>query len=375
MTMKNKKILIVLSIMTLLLTGCWGATGIGDQLYIEGLGIDYKDGKFIVYTESAVFSSIAKQEGGGGQSGEQPVLVGKEEGSSITMAFRKLEKTSQYPLYYGHVQFILLSERVIKEKLNVVISHLGHDPLIRQTSWIFGTSEELDDVLITKAPFKQAPLYKVMFHPENMLVRNHSVNPISMQMLFRDGNEPFGSTIIPNIKMTKGKWNEDKDSPQFPNVSGGFVVQKMKPKGKLTHTELLGLEWVTKRKKENKMEIPLGNTVVELEVKGYKVRLKKPVKNELKYTLEVKAKATIDENLNVDPKRELEKQLAEKIKKDIKETYAHGLSIDSDLYNLTRSTYRRSPSLVKKYALQSDSLDSVKVSVQIVHSGSQKYKK
>ncbi|MQR97579.1 Ger(x)C family spore germination protein [Fictibacillus phosphorivorans] len=374
--MKNRwKFVLTLSVLSIFLSGCWGATGIGDQLYIEGLGIDYKDGKYIVYTESAVFSSIAKQEGGGGQTADMPVLVGQEKGDSITMAFRKLEKTSQFPLYYGHVQFILLSDRVIKEKLDVVLSHLGHDPLIRQTSWIFGTSEDLEDVLISKAPFKQAPLYKIMFHPENMLVRNHAVNPLNMQMLFRDGKEPFGSTIIPNINLTKNKWHEDKDRPHFPNVDGGYVIQKMKPKGRLTDKELRGLEWVTKRKKENKLEIPLGNTVVELEVKGYKVHLKKPVKNELKYTLEVKAKATIDENLNIDPRKELEKHLAKKIKREIRETYRNGLSIDSDLYNLTRSTYRKSPPLVKRYGLQSDSLESVKVDVKIVHSGSQKYKK
>ncbi|MED1864622.1 Ger(x)C family spore germination protein [Fictibacillus nanhaiensis] len=371
----NVKFFFSISILCFLLTGCWGASGINEQLYIEALGVDYKDGKYIVYTESAIFSSIAKQEGGGAQTADSPVLVGVAEGETLTMAFRKLEKSSQFPLYYGHVQVILLSERVIKEKLDEVISHLAHDPLIRFTSWIFGTSEEIHKVLVAKSLFKQAPTYKVLFHPDKMLQRNHAVNPLSMQMLLRDGNEPFGSTIIPNIKLVKGKWLEDKEKPTFPITGGGYVIEDMQAKGKLSYEKLRGLEWLSKREKENKLEVTAGNTVVEIEIKGYKIKLKEPVKSELKYTIEVQAKAKIDENLNVVPRKELEKQIVELMKKDIKETYANGLSIKSDLYNLTRSTYRKSPSLVKKYALERDSLDSVKVAVQIVHSGSQKYKK
>ncbi|MFG6496570.1 Ger(x)C family spore germination C-terminal domain-containing protein [Fictibacillus sp. UD] len=270
--------------------------------------MDYKDGKYIVYTESAIFSSIAKQEGGGAQTADSPVLVGREEGDTLTMAFRKLEKSSQYPLYYGHVQVILFSERVINEKLKDVISHLGHDPLIRFTSWVYGTSEEIHDVLKAKSFFKQAPTYKVLFHPENMLNRNHSVNPLSMQMLLRDGSEPFGSAIIPNVKLVKGKWREDKDKPMLPTINGGYVLNRMNFKGKLNHKELYGLEWLTPQEKENKLEVALGGTVVEIEVKRYKIRLKEPVQNELKYTVEVKAKATIDENLDIVPRKALEKK-------------------------------------------------------------------
>ncbi|MBH0154790.1 Ger(x)C family spore germination protein [Fictibacillus sp. 5RED26] len=368
------KIMFPLFFLLLTLTGCWGSRGINEQLYIEALGVDYKDGKYIVYTESAVFSSIAKQEGGGAQAADSPVLVGKEEGDTLTMAFRKLEKSSQFPLYYGHVQVILFSDRVIKEKLSEVISHIGHDPLIRFTAWIFGTSEDISDVLKAKSLFKQAPTYKVLFHPDTMLIRNHSVNALSMQVLLRNGNEPFGSTIIPNVKLVKGKWLEDNDKPVLPTLNGGYVLKDMKFKGKLDYEQLRGQEWLTKEEKKNKLEVPLGDTVVQLEVNGYKIHLKEPVRRELKYTIEVKAKATIDENLDIVPRKELEKKIIQKMKKDIKQTYLNGLSIDSDIYNLTRSTYRKSPSLVKKYALQNDSLDSVKVKVQIVHAGSQKYK-
>ncbi|MDR0139530.1 Ger(x)C family spore germination protein [Metabacillus idriensis] len=374
MITKQVKLFMLLSSICLVLSGCWGSRGISDQLYIEALGVDYKDGKYIVYTESAIFSSIAKQEGGGSQPSESPVLVGKEEAESLTMAFRKLEKASQFPLYYGHIQVILLSERVINQKLEEVISHIGHDPLIRFTSWVFGTSEELSEVLKTKSLFNQAPTYKVLFHPDIMLSRNHAVNPLNMQMLLRGGNEPYGSILIPNVSITEGQWHEDEKKPPTPHVNGGFIVSKMKSKGFMPYEDLHGLQWLTEQQKENKLEITHEETVVELLVKGYKITLHEPVKDGLHYTVQLKTKAFIDESADEPSLASLKKKIQQEIKNDVQRTFENGLKLDADLYNLTESTYRKSPSLVKKYKLQEDSLSDIQVEVVIVNAGSQKYK-
>ncbi|MCM3596146.1 Ger(x)C family spore germination protein [Metabacillus idriensis] len=375
MITRELKLIILLPSICLMLSGCWGSRGISDQLYIEALGVDYKDGKYIVYTESAIFSSIAKQEGGGGsQPSESPVLVGKEDAESLTMAFRKLEKASQYPLYYGHIQVILLSERVINQKLKEVISHIGHDPLIRYTSWVFGTSEDLSAVLKTKSLFNQAPTYKVLYHPDIMLSRNHAVNPLNMQMLLRGGNEPYGSILIPNVAITEGEWQEDEKKPSTPHVNGGFIVSKMKSKGFMPYEDLHGLQWLTEQQKENKLEITHEETVVELLVKGYKITLQEPVKDGLHYTVQLKTKAYIDESADEPSLSTLKKKIKQEIKNDVQRTFENGLEMDADLYNLTESTYRKSPSLLKKYKLQGDSLSDIQVEVVIVNAGSQKYK-
>ncbi|MGM0921355.1 MAG: Ger(x)C family spore germination protein [Bacillota bacterium] len=374
MITKHIKLFLLLSSISIVLSGCWGSRGISDQLYIEALGVDYKDGKYIVYTESAVFSSIAKQEGGGSQPSESPVLVGKEEADSLTMAFRKLEKASQYPLYYGHIQVILLSERVINQKLEEVISHIGHDPLIRYTSWVFGTSEDLSEVLKTKSLFNQAPTYKVMFHPDIMLSRNHAVNPLNMQMLMRGGNEPYGSILIPNVFISEGKWQEDEKKPPTPQINGGFIVSKMKSKGFMSYEDLHGLQWLTEEQKENKLEIPHEKTVVELLVKGYKITLHQPVKDGLHYTVKLNTKAFIDESVDEPSLTSLKKKIKQEIKNDVQRTYENGIKLDADLYNLTASTYRSSPELTKKYKLREDSLSEIQIEVVIVNAGSQKYK-
>lgn len=50
--------------LSLLLTGCWDIREVQDINYISAIGVDYKDGEYIIYAQMLDFSSVAKQEGG-----------------------------------------------------------------------------------------------------------------------------------------------------------------------------------------------------------------------------------------------------------------------------------------------------------------------
>ena len=57
-----KRILMLLSMLSLLLSGCWDNKEVQDINYITALGIDYKDNKYIIYVQMLDFATIAKQE-------------------------------------------------------------------------------------------------------------------------------------------------------------------------------------------------------------------------------------------------------------------------------------------------------------------------
>lgn len=61
---KNKRIVIFLFIMCTFLTGCWDQRELHHVLYINSLGIDFKDNNYIIRPQFINFSNIAKQEGG-----------------------------------------------------------------------------------------------------------------------------------------------------------------------------------------------------------------------------------------------------------------------------------------------------------------------
>ena len=81
------KILLTIPLI-LLLSGCWDEKTIQDFHYITAIGIDFKDGEYIVYTQLVDFSAVAKTEAKPTQA--PPVYVGKQKGSSISIAVNKL---------------------------------------------------------------------------------------------------------------------------------------------------------------------------------------------------------------------------------------------------------------------------------------------
>lgn len=360
-------------LLCLTLTGCWGIRYINEQIYIEALGIDYKDGIYTVYTESSNFSMIAKQEGGG-QMSSPVVLTGKGKGKSITMAFRQLEKSSQFPLYYGHVQAVIFSDNVIKHKLKEAVEGISRDPLIRYTTWCYGTKENIENILQTTGLFKTPPLYKMMFHPEKIMNRNHTLEPVTLQNVVRDGTEPFGSFIIPSIALTKKHWREDAVQTQLMDIDGGYLTSEYGYKGKLSNKELQGLYWMANRNKTNNLDFPKSDYAVEINSIKHKVTQKRTIGSELRYDVSINATAVLEEGSEKMPFRIKDEQIEKKIKSEVKKTYLIGLKHSADIYNLTRKTYRSTPEIMNKDRLTVKSLGNIRVKVRFGHTGTYKFK-
>ena len=66
----------------IMMTGCWGAKEIQNQTYITGLGLDFSEGQFIVYTQALNFSNIAKLEGGTSLQQPSPIFIGEGKNDS-----------------------------------------------------------------------------------------------------------------------------------------------------------------------------------------------------------------------------------------------------------------------------------------------------
>lgn len=70
----------VIGFQLLLTTGCWGMKEIQAQTYGSALGIDYKEGEFILYFQALNFADIAKQEGPAHYKKNLLLSLGKEKG-------------------------------------------------------------------------------------------------------------------------------------------------------------------------------------------------------------------------------------------------------------------------------------------------------
>lgn len=84
----------------LLLTGCWDMKEAQNINFITALGVDYENGRFVIYAQLLDFSDIAKQEGAV-ETGHGEVWIGKSEGRTIDEALISLYPASnEHP---GHM--------------------------------------------------------------------------------------------------------------------------------------------------------------------------------------------------------------------------------------------------------------------------------
>lgn len=334
----RKKLFLIVSCLLLALAGCNGVKEIQNETYITALGLDYSKGEFILYTQAVNFSNISKLEGGSGLEQSTTILIGQSKGKSIQAAISKLEQDAAMPLFYGHVNTILLSKNVLEKKLPSVIEFIGHNPFLRYNCWLYGTNTDIKEILLGEGFFNFPSLYTILHRPEP-LMRDNFFLPIEKYNRFISKYyQAVGTHIIPSIEINKGKFQKNKRPMNIIALTGGYVISQQKYKGWVNKQDLAGLKWFSKQA-----------TVIPLSLfkESVSVILKKP-KGSIKvlngrnpsYQLNVKAHAVIvhnEENMSV---KRIEKELSQLIKNQIIKTLNKSDGLNADLLNISEKPYR-----------------------------------
>ncbi len=116
-----KRILIIVSLV-LLLCGCYDYRELNDMSIVTGIGIDYKDNKYIVSLE--VTKSIKS-----GSSNEMETVVYSGENKILADAFLEAKNSSDKYVYTEHVNVLLISKDLGKKGIGDVV-----DYIVRETS-------------------------------------------------------------------------------------------------------------------------------------------------------------------------------------------------------------------------------------------------
>ncbi|MEH7306327.1 hypothetical protein V7137_14630, partial [Neobacillus drentensis] len=173
--MKNIITFIIITIQLFLLTGCWGAKKIEGVTYVTAIGLDYQDGQFKMYVQGLNFGNIAKQEGATTSQPAPPILIGEAKGKSIQAAYSILQQNAALPLYLGHVQTILLSKNIMKKKMRSVNQLIGQEPLLRYNTLLFGSDDDIKEILTSDSFFNFSQLYSILHRPNSLRDENYSI--------------------------------------------------------------------------------------------------------------------------------------------------------------------------------------------------------
>ncbi|MGP4079135.1 Ger(x)C family spore germination protein [Pseudalkalibacillus sp. R45] len=365
--MKKTLLIIMISSQLLFLSGCWGSKEIQSQTYVTAVGLDYSEGEFVVYIQALNFANIAKQEGASSLQQAPPILIGEAKGNTIQEAISNLEQISALPLYYGHVETILLNENVIKEQMDSVIDFIGQNSLLRYNIWLFGTEQDIKEILTSESFFNFPSLYTIIHSPK-ILTKNNFFIPIEKYNKFISTYyQPVGTQFIPSIDVDKTHYSEDEKKKDIAVVTGGFVISQKQYKGWVNKKDLVGLKWFS----EKATNIPLS--IFEEKVSVIIQKPKKTIKVEEdgespSYHLNVKANAILTQNEEDISKAKIKKEVEKKIKSELLKTIEKSGELKADLLNISEKTYRyhlKNWDISEIASIDKESIDHIDVKVHI----------
>jgi spore germination protein KC len=355
--MKKNLFVIMIIVLLLGLTGCWGNKEIQSQVYVSGIGIDYAEEEFKVYIQAMNFANVAKQEGASSLQESVPNFIGEAKGKTIQSAISKFEQTAAYPLYFGHVETIVLSENTIKEQVKEVIEYIGQDRFLRYNSLFFGTNQSIKEILNSDSFFNYPSLYTILHSPEEVTKNNFIIPVHKYNKFISTYYEPIGSFIVPGIATNESHFSEKEEKKQIAAIMGGFVIANQEYKGLVTKDDLAGIKWTS----NEAVRIPLSlfDERVSLAVLKPQRVVKVLEGNRPTYELMVRGKAELLQNEGNISMDKIEEEINKKVKKDIQKTLEKGNELNADLLNISEAAYRYHLKTWKPSEIQSFDLNSV----------------
>ncbi|BFH59922.1 Ger(x)C family spore germination protein [Paenibacillus azoreducens] len=378
--MKRIQCALVIMLVTTLLTGCWGMREIEHMIYVNTLGVDYENGKVVVYIQMVNFSGIAKKETG--QAQKQTTSVGKAEGDSFDTAIFNLYATSPQRIVWSNIKTIVFSESALKHSLARQVTEVWDRYYeFRYTVWVMATSEPMEKVFNTPSISQLSVIYSQLNSPMRTYEQSSIIAPLYLYKFIWKWKEKGETVLIPHLRVARG-WTEGKKPSPNVSMSGVCFLDNQQYRGCLKMKDILGLRWLEKKTRRTPLPIKKEKQVKALMVMN---KIKSSIHPKLKrgkpvFDIKVSMQATLP-SLNTSlHKRKLELQATKVVKDQIMGTYLKALEMDVDVYGLSAILRRSMPdawhklSKKGKIPLDPSSIQNIEIKVDLVSGGISKMK-
>ena len=364
-----------------MLSGCWDLKNPQDINYFTAVGFDYVDGQYVVYAQMIDFLTVAKTEVGSRPEQPIPVWVGHAEGQTAASAFNNLYDTSQFRVFYGHVNAIIYHDRVLKRNIMPLLDLENRFYEMRYTPWVFGTSEPINELMNIMSFFNMPPTNNIMHQPQEMLMQKSVIRPVTIREFICELREPARTVTLPTLGIDVHNWKQgygdlDLQPRPFLKIDGIYLFHDGKYRGKLEKNEVLGLRWTDEETPRSPLLIKSNDkNIALLALENPKVTITPVIKDDrVIYKFHVSLKGNVMELFERWEEQDLERLAAEKIQSEIRDAYEDGLALKADLLQLEHTLYRKNVHEWKKLRerekleLTNESLD-IEVEVNLTTSG------
>ncbi|NRD80107.1 Ger(x)C family spore germination protein [Bacillus sp. BRMEA1] len=281
-----KRIFLMISILTVFLTGCWNRRELNELGIALAMGFDKaKNGEIHVSVQVVDPGMISQQKGGGGQGA--PVTIYSADGKTVFEAIRKMTKDSPRKIYPSHLRMLIISESLARDGIGNVLDLLSRDWELRSDFFIaIAKNMKAEQILRVSTPIEKIPANKMYQSLETSSNAWAPSRAVTLDDLIADIISKGKQPVLTGIYV-KG---DPKMSEALENI------QEMDPKARLQYNSLAVLRfdkligWLTddESKSYNKITNNLKSTVVNIKCpKGGKVaiqviRSKAKIKGEFK---------------------------------------------------------------------------------------------
>ncbi len=362
---------LLLLLATLPLSGCWDNNEPERMLYINGVGIDYKNGQYELYAQIINFANTAKSEQPTNNETTQ-AEVGHASGKSLDEAVSKLYHTVDQKVFWGHLSYLVFSEEAMKEvKLSPVIDLFIRYRETRYQIWVYATKDPVEEVLLLRPVINKAITLSKLGDPRNSYEQESFIKSTNIRELLIQLNEPSHEAKIPLITI-KDNWESINETIKAPYLAGAGIVTPNGFKGFIQDVEARGMRWMTNDTVRSQMTVQTesGNDI-SLVIENVKVKIKPViVHGTAKFDIDVYGDAIVDIITDSATPKELEKLVKKEMEKQILTTYEEALKIDADIYRLSEQLYRQNVKEWKrlhkdgKVELTKDSIRNLNITIE-----------
>lgn len=364
-----------------ILSGCWDQNEPERMLYILGIGVDYKDGKYEIYAQIVDFANTAKSE----QPSSDAVQaeIGYSSGDTMDEAIFELYHSMDQKVFWGHFSYLVVSEEVIKQvKFSSVIDSFIRYRETRYKIWTYATKDSVQEVLLLRPVLNKSITLSKLVDPENSFKQESFIEPVNIRKLIIEMDEPNYEAMIPYITVEEN-WESMNESIKAPVFSGVGVMTPTGFKGFISGDKARGIQWMTNETKRGQVTFKLdGGNYFTMIIEKVKVKVEPIVEQGgVEFDIDVNLEATVSiigENITTN---HIQKEIKKEVEKEIMVTYEEALKKDIDIYHFSEKLYRQNLKVWKRYQkdgeleLNQDSIRNLTVNITRLDSDRKSYKK
>ena len=324
------KKLFIITIIIFLCSGCFNYVEINDLVLISGIGIDYKDDKYIVSAE-ALYQNKENSD-----SNFEWGQVISASGTSLSSAFTNLSISLDKSPYYAHLKVVIISEEIANNHLNDLFDFFLRNNDIRNIFSLVVSYNTSPEVILSKSnEYSPVVSEKIKELLENNEYKNHIVKNLYFKDIASDYLTKNKDIALSAISISDEKPVIDRLIIFHGNKNVGYLDNNMSS---------------TLSKLNNKNP----NVLVKYECEKNKYITVNIYKSTTKYniyknTFNVFANLNgeiIENNCNIDLEnikeyKDITNKINKKIENDYKYLFQYLKNVDSDLLGINKKYFNK----------------------------------